>query len=353
MQKLKKLDMEKIKDKKKLLLAGILAFFSIFVIIVFVTRDSIDNKRIQIRGYRHLSATLTKKKEITDSEIEKAVQDTLIERGIVRKIKNRKIENGDTVTISFQELSPNRDGMRRKNYHLKIGSNTFLKEFEQALIGKKVGKTYKIKFKFPKDYQNAQYVGQKAIFKVKVYEITENYTKETLTDEVLKADGKYQSVKQFYEEKSKELEKEKNKEFQKQKEEAMWKALLKQTKLKQYRPYDLNQEANLYEQEYEKNAQALGISLEEFVVQFCDKSIEDYQKEKRKAGKEALKKKMAIQAIAKKEHIKKDKEQKVKELLLKHTTFVYAEDQKRDLKKKNQKEKQISKKSSEHATIKQ
>ena len=89
--------------------------------------------------------------------------------------KEGNVENGDIAIIDFEGF---KDGVafpggKGSNYSLKIGSNTFIPGFEDALIGMKKGEEKDIDLTFPEDYHEDDLKGAKVVFKVKVNEIKE------------------------------------------------------------------------------------------------------------------------------------------------------------------------------------
>jgi len=63
------------------------------------------------------------------------------------------------------------EGGTGHSYDLKIGSNTFIPGFEDALIGKTAGEEFELPITFPEDYNQAELAGQAVVFKVKVNEV--------------------------------------------------------------------------------------------------------------------------------------------------------------------------------------
>ena len=91
----------------------------------------------------------------------------------------KKVENGDMVDIDFlgKKAEDNAEfpGGNAKGYKLGIGSNSFIKGFEEQIIGHKKGETFDIKVKFPDEYYAEELKGQEAIFTITINDV---YTKE-------------------------------------------------------------------------------------------------------------------------------------------------------------------------------
>ena len=101
--------------------------------------------------------------------------------------KIKKVKDGDNVNIDFEGKIDGEafDGGSSEGYDLLIGSNSFIDDFEEQLIDKKVGKEYDIKVTFPKDYAASEELqGKDAVFTVKI-----NYVSpRKLTDKIVKKD---------------------------------------------------------------------------------------------------------------------------------------------------------------------
>ncbi|PPJ44856.1 trigger factor, partial [Rhizobium sp. KAs_5_22] len=63
------------------------------------------------------------------------------------------------------------EGGEAQDFELKIGSNNFIKGFEEAMIGFKKGDEKEIKVSFPKDYHAKEYAGKPAVFKLKIKDV--------------------------------------------------------------------------------------------------------------------------------------------------------------------------------------
>lgn len=89
-------------------------------------------------------------------------------------VTDRAIEPQDKVLIDFEgfidgEAFP---GGQAEDHELVIGSNSFIGNFEEQLIGKKIGEDVEVNVNFPDDYQAEELQGKPAMFKVAIKGIT-------------------------------------------------------------------------------------------------------------------------------------------------------------------------------------
>jgi len=98
-----------------------------------------------------------------------------------------KAKKGDSVEIDFlgKLKGVPFEGGEAKNYRLELGSDSFIKGFEDQLIGKKVGDDVLVKVKFPKEYHKEDLSGKAVEFEVKIHKIFTG-SKPELTNEFLK-----------------------------------------------------------------------------------------------------------------------------------------------------------------------
>lgn len=117
---------------------------------------------------------------------EEAIKEQINQYLQTQKSGKKIVKKGDIVNIDYVGKINGKkfDGGEATGFNLEIGSKSFIDTFEEQLIGKSVGKKYKVKVTFPKDYHQKDYQGKKAEFDVKI-----NYIcADKLTDNMVKAD---------------------------------------------------------------------------------------------------------------------------------------------------------------------
>ena len=122
--------------------------------------------------------------EVTDSEVEAAINRDLKSKSDLEIVEEGVLENGHTAVFDF-EGSVNGvvfDGGTAKNYSLEIGPGQFIPGFEEQMLGMKSEEEKELTVKFPDDYHAENLKGQVAIFKVKLHEIKKRVLTE-LNDE--------------------------------------------------------------------------------------------------------------------------------------------------------------------------
>ena len=151
--------------------------------------------------------TIVLKTSDIDEKLQSEIDTTLEGSASYKQVKKGKVKEGDTVNIyyvgkmdgeAFEGGSCTEESMP-SGYNLTIGSHSFIDGFEDALIGKSIGKTYDIDVTLPDPYENnPDFSGKPAVFTVTLNykqgekvtpKLTEDFIKEYLPD--------YESVEDY------------------------------------------------------------------------------------------------------------------------------------------------------------
>ena len=107
--------------------------------------------------------------ELTDQEIEDAINEVLDNYKDYEQIKEGVVAEGDTVGIDYVgKLDGQAFEGGTGSYDLEIGSNSFIDGFEDGLIGAKIGETVDLNLTFPADYSAENLAGKAVVFTVTV-----------------------------------------------------------------------------------------------------------------------------------------------------------------------------------------
>ena len=105
------------------------------------TGDVLDfdaEEYVKLGDYKGLDVTYPSVQEITDQDVEQYIQEQL-EENIEYKEVDRASKEGDTVNIDYTGTINGEEfeGGSDTEYDLELGSQDFLPEFEESLVGKK------------------------------------------------------------------------------------------------------------------------------------------------------------------------------------------------------------------------
>lgn len=128
--------------------------------------------------------------EPSDKDIASALDDYMVEE--LDKDSSRQIQDGDKVNIDYVgyvdgETFSGGD-TKGQGAKLTIGSNQYIDDFEEQLIGHKPGEDVEVNVTFPENYGNDELNGKDALFKVTINGIynesepTDEYVAENYSD---------------------------------------------------------------------------------------------------------------------------------------------------------------------------
>ena len=131
------------------------------------------------------------KAEVSDAAIDKTI-DILRKqkRTFAQRSADSSVANDDRVTVDFVGKIDGEpfDGGRAEDFQFIVGEGQMLKEFEEAVIGMKLGESKTFPLHFPEDYQGREVAGKTADFLVTLKKLEASHMPE-VTDELAKSLG--------------------------------------------------------------------------------------------------------------------------------------------------------------------
>ena len=217
-------------------------------------------------------------------------------------VEDRPVEKGDITTIDFEGFVDGEafEGGKAENYDLEIGSNSFIPGFEDQIIGMKIDEEKDINVKFPEEYFSKDLAGKDATFKVKVHEIKKKELPE-LDDEFAKDVSEFDTIKELKDSIKEKLEKQNADREKYEKQDAVLKVVCDE--LKADIPSGMvEMEVDNMVKDMEQRMSYQGLKLEQY-LQMLNKTEEEFRKEYEPQAIEAIKSRLALEAIIKAEKI--------------------------------------------------
>jgi len=153
---------------------------------------------IEVQDY--LGVELEKVKiAITDAQVEAALGRLQEGHARLEPVENRDVvRQGDFVALDFEGSIAGKtfDGSKGENYLLQIGSGQALPQFENALVGLKVGEPDNIQVVYPENYPNKEVAGKLVDFNVCVRDLKQKVL-PALDDEFAKDHGECASLEEL------------------------------------------------------------------------------------------------------------------------------------------------------------
>ena len=115
---------------------------------------------------------------VTDEDVEAEI-DRMAERNSRIETVDRAAKEGDTVVLDFEGFDNGVafEGGKAEGYSLKLGSNSFVPGFEDALVGLAAGDEKDVDVTFPENY-TPELAGKPVVFKCKIHEVKETIMPE-------------------------------------------------------------------------------------------------------------------------------------------------------------------------------
>lgn len=265
--------------------------------------------------------------EVTDEDIENAIQATLQTNATQEEVTDRAVESGDTATIDFTGKIDGAEfeGGSSTDYPLLIGSGTFIEGFEDSVIGHNIGDAYDWQGKFPDDYNNADYAGKDVVFSITVKGISKQSVPE-LTDEFVRSvSGDSKNVKEYKEEVKKQLESDNKENYENSISQSVWQKVLDNTEIKKYPEKEVKKISDSLVDQYKTTAEYYQQDYETFIQDQMGYSVEEFEKQVDDAAKASIKQTMVTEAIADKEKIKMSDDEYKKQLKKIAESFGYED----------------------------
>lgn len=121
---------------------------------------------VKLGDYKNLKVKKPEVK-VTAKDIDEIVEN-IRKAYAEKKVMKKKAELGDEVIIDFVGKKDGEafQGGTAKDYHLELGSKSFIPGFEEGIVGHESGDKFDLPLTFPKDYHEKTLAGAKTVFEV-------------------------------------------------------------------------------------------------------------------------------------------------------------------------------------------
>ena len=254
--------------------------------------------------------------KVTDEDVEHELGHMQEHNSRLISVEDRPVEKGDIANINFEGFVDGVafEGGKAENHELEIGSNTFIPGFEDQIIGMKIDEEKDIKVKFPDEYFSKDLAGKDATFKVKVNEIKKKELPK-LDDEFAKDVSEFDTLKELKESIKEKQQKQNDERAKYETQDAVIKAVCENVKVDIPSGMIETETENMLK-DMEQRLAYQGLKLDQY-LQMMGKTREEMQKEYEPQATEAIKSRLALEAVIKAEKIEVpeiDVDEKIKEM---------------------------------------
>ncbi|MBF1154115.1 MAG: trigger factor [[Eubacterium] sulci] len=313
-------------NKKLLIGSGVVVAIVavIAIILVFVNNKQSKeynydlSKYVKVGNYKGLEYA-SQKASVTDEEVDTEIQRRLQKAAKTENSKTGKVENGDTINISFVGKIDGKEfeGGSSESTDITVGTTHMIDGFVEGLIGKNVGESVTLNLKFPDDYGKTDLQGKAVEFKVTINS-KKKISVPKLNTEFVKKNSKYKTVKEYKEGVKKELLNQKQKSIDSTVKQELWSRIINKSKAKKYPEKELNEamsQANKLEESYKAQAQNYGMEWETYLKTVMRTDKKGFEKLKQEYAKNIVFNRMVMYSIARSENISLSNREYKKEIL--------------------------------------
>ena len=313
-------------NKKLLIGSGVVVAIVavIAIILVFVNNKQSKeynydlSKYVKVGNYKGLEYA-SQKASVTDEEVDAEIQRRLQKAAKTENSKTGKVENGDTINISFVGKIDGKEfeGGSSESTDITVGTTQMIDGFVEGLIGKNVGDSVTLNLKFPDDYGKTDLQGKAVEFKVTINS-KKKISVPKLNTEFVKKNSKYKTVKEYKEGVKKELLNQKQKSIDSTVKQELWSRIIDKSKANKYPEKELNEamsQANKLEESYKAQAQNYGMEWETYLKTVMRTDKKGFEKLKQEYAKNIVFNRMVMYSIARSENISLSNREYKKEIL--------------------------------------
>lgn len=313
-------------NKKLLIGSGVVVAIVavIAIILVFVNNKQSKeynydlSKYVKVGNYKGLEYA-SQKASVTDEEVDAEIQRRLQKAAKTENSKTGKVENGDTINISFVGKIDGKEfeGGSSESTDITVGTTQMIDGFVEGLIGKNVRESVTLNLKFPDDYGKTDLQGKAVEFKVTINS-KKKISVPKLNTEFVKKNSKYKTVKEYKEGVKKELLNQKQKSIDSTVKQELWSRIINKSKAKKYPEKELNEamsQANKLEESYKAQAQNYGMEWETYLKTVMRTDKKGFEKLKQEYAKNIVFNRMVMYSIARSENISLSNREYKKEIL--------------------------------------
>ena len=254
--------------------------------------------------------------EVTEEEVAGELRKEQENNSRTIDVDDRAVEQGDMITLDFEGFVDGEafEGGKGTDYPLTIGSNSFIPGFEDQLVGAQIGEEKEVNVTFPENYHANDLAGKPAVFKCTVKSIKVKELPE-LDDEFAKDVSEFDTLKELKESIKEKQQKQNDERAKYETQDAVMKAVCENVTVDIPSGMIETETENMIK-DMEQRLAYQGLKLDQY-LQMMGKTREEMQKEYEPQATDAIKSRLAIEAVIKAEKIEVadiDVDEKIKEM---------------------------------------
>lgn len=245
-------------------------------------------------------------------------------------IDDRPIQKDDIAVIDFEGFVDGNpfEGGKGEGYSLTIGSNSFIDNFEDQLIGKSIGEEVDVNVTFPDEYHAKDLAGKPALFKVKINEIKMKELPK-LDDDFAQDVSEFDTLDEYKENIKATIKEDKEKELKTAKENEIVDKIIENATMDIPEPM-IEAQVGQMADDFAQRIQYQGLSVEQY-FQFTGMDSKKFIESLRPQALKRIQSRLVLEAVVKAENIEVTDEEFEKELTDMATMYKLEMDKLKEL----------------------
>ncbi len=250
---------------------------------------------VKLADYKKLGVK-REKATASDKDVEEVLAN-ITKSYAEKKVVKRAAKEGDEVIIDFvgKKDGVAFQGGTAKDYHLPLGSHTFIPGFEEGIVGHEPGDKFDLNLTFPEDYGMAELAGAKTVFEVLLKQVNE-VTAAELNDELAAKCGPFKTIEDLKSDIKKNLEAQNEHRLGEKYKDELVAKLVEKSKIPAPEVL-IKDQLRFIEDDITRNAASQGLSFEDYLEQ-TKQTREEWEKEASKIAEKRVQASLALQILA-------------------------------------------------------
>ena len=255
---------------------------------------------VKLGAYKGITVEKSKDK-VKKSDVEEELK-KIAERQARFVETDGEAKLGDYATIDFVGSVDGKifDGGTAQGYRLELGSHSFIDNFEDQVVGMKVGDEKDVNVTFPENYHEKSLAGKPAIFKVTVQKVERKEIPE-INDEFASNVSEFETLEDYKADIEKRLKEKLENEKERKVENDLIEEIVKTSEV-EIPKILIDKQLDMFMRDLEMRLSYQGIKLDEYLT-YLGKTIDEVRKEREDQAKETVKTRLVLEELVKKENM--------------------------------------------------
>ena len=238
---------------------------------------------------------------VTEDDVEEELKKSAEKNARLVDVTDRPAEMGDEVIIDFDGYVDGKafEGGKSEDYHLTLGSHSFVDTFEDQIVGKNAEEAFDVTVTFPENYHK-DLAGKEAVFKVVLKKIQKKELPE-LDDDYAKDYSEFDTLAEYKEDLHKNLLETKQKEADDRRARTVLDAVIAGAQM-DIPEAMVEDRVDSMIQNFSNNLRYQGINMDQY-MQMTGSNMASLRASVRQDAEKSIKEALVLEAVVKAENL--------------------------------------------------